>query len=714
MRKDEFLSRLRSCLSTLPNAERENILEFYAEQIDERIDDGMNEKEAVASLEAPEEIAANVLIAFNQTIEDTAVSADTSHNRSWKDFFKSYKLLVLIILIITAFIWVPLLGGLALAAGSLWIAALAILGSFILVTFAGFLISVGFCASGIALMGVPGGVGISQLGMGIFALGLTILLILLSFYLIKYFLIANKHLIIFCKNLFIKKPAKKVPVQTTKVQNGPQKPKNYDALPLPDFDQTSNKSAKRFFAHPVLYSVYLTVIFTFTGAVMAAVPVLQAGGPYQLAEISGYKHINLNKSFDLSEVNSLDLSNIVYSSRYSINNLSFVSSPDDKLHIRSEGTDDKTFDLDLNNGILIPKFKHNEDFHIFSNIYHIWAEEYDKSSPYDVKWTIELPETWIGEVVLPHGYINLDNLHSAASFRSSTTLIRMYIKDSKIGGSIKVASENISMINSHVTGAVEVTNLKDSWSAQLYNSSAESFDLHGNGIASFADIETKSLKIKLLSGSVFGTLSGSKDDYTLHAHAACASDHLAYLKNQTHESSTQIDSELKKYMLPYDDKKEARTPNSRHWHNIDDVMKKLNSEGRLEFYHDLEPEGLYLRFTYTAKHIAQNEDQFNAEALKFIQAGLKLNDNNTLDKSFEIHEGAELKDAQIDITTENGVVQLGFMQDDEVWGYRNPLKGASMLYKAITSGYQDPSYTYNAVARPYIINLNQDFEINRD
>ncbi len=61
MTRREFLDRLDRCLAELGDGERASMVEFYREQIDDRVDDGMTEEEAVASLESPEDIAANIL-----------------------------------------------------------------------------------------------------------------------------------------------------------------------------------------------------------------------------------------------------------------------------------------------------------------------------------------------------------------------------------------------------------------------------------------------------------------------------------------------------------------------------------------------------------------------------------------------------------------------------------------------------------------------------
>ena len=51
MSKQEFLAQLRKGLSGLPKEDLEERLTFYSEMIDDRIDDGMAEEEAVVIAE---------------------------------------------------------------------------------------------------------------------------------------------------------------------------------------------------------------------------------------------------------------------------------------------------------------------------------------------------------------------------------------------------------------------------------------------------------------------------------------------------------------------------------------------------------------------------------------------------------------------------------------------------------------------------------------
>ena len=57
MNKAEFLDALRKALSGLPKDEAEQRIEFYAEMIDDRIEDGLSEEEAVMDIGNIDDIA---------------------------------------------------------------------------------------------------------------------------------------------------------------------------------------------------------------------------------------------------------------------------------------------------------------------------------------------------------------------------------------------------------------------------------------------------------------------------------------------------------------------------------------------------------------------------------------------------------------------------------------------------------------------------------
>lgn len=61
MKKHEFLAALEKALSGLPSAEIAARVAFFDEMIDDRIEEGLLEEEAVAALGTPEEVAAQIV-----------------------------------------------------------------------------------------------------------------------------------------------------------------------------------------------------------------------------------------------------------------------------------------------------------------------------------------------------------------------------------------------------------------------------------------------------------------------------------------------------------------------------------------------------------------------------------------------------------------------------------------------------------------------------
>ena len=61
MRKQEFIFELWKKLSDLPKGEVEERLSFYSEMIDDRMEDGLPEEEAVSEIGSPDEIAAQIM-----------------------------------------------------------------------------------------------------------------------------------------------------------------------------------------------------------------------------------------------------------------------------------------------------------------------------------------------------------------------------------------------------------------------------------------------------------------------------------------------------------------------------------------------------------------------------------------------------------------------------------------------------------------------------
>lgn len=61
MNKQDFLAQLREKLRSVPKADAQATVDYYAEMIDDRLEEGLSEQEAVAAIGNPEEIAKNIL-----------------------------------------------------------------------------------------------------------------------------------------------------------------------------------------------------------------------------------------------------------------------------------------------------------------------------------------------------------------------------------------------------------------------------------------------------------------------------------------------------------------------------------------------------------------------------------------------------------------------------------------------------------------------------
>lgn len=61
MNQNEYLKELKSCLSPLDKAETSRVVEYYSELINDKIESGMSEKEVLAQLGTPRELADKIL-----------------------------------------------------------------------------------------------------------------------------------------------------------------------------------------------------------------------------------------------------------------------------------------------------------------------------------------------------------------------------------------------------------------------------------------------------------------------------------------------------------------------------------------------------------------------------------------------------------------------------------------------------------------------------
>ncbi len=199
MNKTEFLQELGMEILGLPQEDTERWLEYYAEMLEDRIEDGMSEKEAVASLGDPAKIARQIL---SQTPFGKLIRNKIKPNRKlqvWE----------IILIVLGSPIWIAL----AISAAAIFFSVFVSLWACIASIWAGELaVAVSGLASALFSFFLIGTgttyQGLLLLGGGLFCAGLSYF----GFFLCKHLTVLLcklcKLFVLFVKSLFVEKEGK--------------------------------------------------------------------------------------------------------------------------------------------------------------------------------------------------------------------------------------------------------------------------------------------------------------------------------------------------------------------------------------------------------------------------------------------------------------------------------------------------------------------------
>lgn len=196
MNKQEFIARLRKSLSGLPKEDIEEHLTFYAEMIDDRIEEGLSEEEAVSEAGDIGEIAA-------QAIADTPLSKIAVERIRPKRRLKAWEILLLIL---GSPIWLSLLISMAVVIISVYVSLWAVVISLwsVFATLAAS--SVGCVIAGAVLAGVKGITqGTAFIAAGLVCAGVSVFAFLGCMAVTKGFLKLTKSVAVWAKNRFVNK-----------------------------------------------------------------------------------------------------------------------------------------------------------------------------------------------------------------------------------------------------------------------------------------------------------------------------------------------------------------------------------------------------------------------------------------------------------------------------------------------------------------------------
>ena len=196
MTKKEFLFELVMGISDLPNAIVDEYVSFYSEIIDDRIEDGLSEEEAVAEIGEPQKI-------IKQVLADVPLGVLVKAKIKPKRRLSALE----IVLIALGFpVWFPRLIVAISVVFSLYVVIWSIIVSF----WAAF-VSIAASAIGGIIAGVVFLVtsnvytSVAMLGAGIFLIGISIFAFFGCKYATKGIILLTKKLVVSIKGLFIKR-----------------------------------------------------------------------------------------------------------------------------------------------------------------------------------------------------------------------------------------------------------------------------------------------------------------------------------------------------------------------------------------------------------------------------------------------------------------------------------------------------------------------------
>lgn len=196
MNKQEFLAKLRSGLSGLPQYDIDERVSFYSEMIDDRMEEGLSELDAVGAIGSVDTIV-------QQIIGDTLITRQSKEKAKSKKRLKAWEIILLVLgspvwasLLIAAFaVIISLYISLWAVIISLW----AVFASFIACSPSGIIAGIIFAFVGNVLS------GIAVIGAGIVFAGLSVF----TFYgckaATKGTLLLTKKISLGIKSCFVKK-----------------------------------------------------------------------------------------------------------------------------------------------------------------------------------------------------------------------------------------------------------------------------------------------------------------------------------------------------------------------------------------------------------------------------------------------------------------------------------------------------------------------------
>ena len=134
MKKQEFLDKLRASLWALSEEEKKSSLEYYTEMIDDRMEDGLSEEEAVAAVGDLDEIVEQITAESPRT--PAAVKAEPEEKNPKQVKQRRMEPWMIVLLVLGSPVWVSLLIAVASVVFAVFVSLWAVVISLYAATFA--------------------------------------------------------------------------------------------------------------------------------------------------------------------------------------------------------------------------------------------------------------------------------------------------------------------------------------------------------------------------------------------------------------------------------------------------------------------------------------------------------------------------------------------------------------------------------------------------
>lgn len=198
MNKQEFFAALRKGLSGLPEEDIERSVDFYGEMIDDRIEDGLTEEQAIADIDSVEKIV-------KQTLSEIPLAKLVKAKAKPK---RALKVREIVLLVLGSPVWIPLV----LAAALILLSVYIVIWSVVVSLYA---VDLSFAVTGVSgIVGAFAYAAISSgnmagtvifFGTGLICAGLSIFMLFGFNQIAKWILLLSKKILLCIKSMFIRK-----------------------------------------------------------------------------------------------------------------------------------------------------------------------------------------------------------------------------------------------------------------------------------------------------------------------------------------------------------------------------------------------------------------------------------------------------------------------------------------------------------------------------